>query len=161
MRNVAPADPGVSAPEPASSAHSGLEVVVVHTSVQQTLAALRAAGSLAAGLGARIQMVVPQVVPFPAPLDQPLVDARLSERKFRTIAEESSVETRVDICLCREWRDGVLHCLKPRSTVVLGTARHWWQSQRERRLARTLRQRGHQVILAKCGAAATFGGADA
>lgn len=128
---------------------SGLEVVVVYSSVKQTLAALRAAGSLAHDLGARIRMVVPETVPFPAPLDQPLVERSFAERKFRTIAEESGVETTVNICLCREWEAGVLQCVKPRSIVVLGLASRWWLSRRERRLARMLRNRGHQVILSE------------
>jgi hypothetical protein len=125
---------------------SELEVVVVYTSVKQTLAALRAAGNLAHDLGARVRMVVPETVPFPAPLDQPRVERRFAERRFRTIAEQSGVETTVNICLCREWEDGVLQSVKPRSIVVLGAAKRWWRSRRERSLARMLRNRGHQVI---------------
>ncbi len=147
MRKIWPVLCGASTSEPPIVAGPGLEVVVIYTSVKRTLAALRAAGSLARGLSARIHLVVPQVVPFPAPPDQPLVDARFAERKFRTIAEESAIDTRVDICVCREWETGVLRCLKPRSIVVIGAVPRWWQSRRERRLARTLRKQGHQVVL--------------
>jgi hypothetical protein len=147
MRSIWAANFRVSAPEPAIGAGSGLAVAVVFTGVKQTLAALRAAGSLARGLKARIHMVVPEVVPYPAPLEQPLVESGFAARKFRTIAEESTIETRVDICLCRDWEAGVLQCVKPRSIVVVGAARRWWRSGRERRLARALRKRGHQVIL--------------
>jgi hypothetical protein len=138
---------GVSAPQPAIGAGSGLEVVVIYSEVRQTLAALRAAARLARGLNARIHMVVPEVVPYPAPLEQPLVESGFAARKFKTIAEESAIETRVDICLCREWEAGVLQCVKPCSIVVMSAAGGWWRSGRERRLARTLRRRGHQVIL--------------
>jgi hypothetical protein len=147
MNNVWPVHLGISAPAPALAMDNGLEVVVVYTSVKQTLAALRTAGSLAHDLGARIRMVVPEIVPFPAPLDQPLVERSFAERKFGTIAGESAVETTVNICLCREWEDGVLQSVKPRSIVVLGAAKRWWRSRRERRLAQMLRDRGHQVIL--------------
>ena len=149
MNNVWPVHLGVSTPEPALTTDAGLEVVVVYTSVKQTLAALRTAGSLANDLGARIRMVVPEIVPFPAPLDQPLVERSFAERKFRTIAGASAVETTVNICLCREREAGVLQSVKPRSIVVLGAAKHWWRSRRERSLARMLRSRGHQVILAE------------
>jgi hypothetical protein len=149
MKNVRAVHLGVSASEPALTIDARLEVVVVYTGVKQALAALRTAASLAHDLGARIRMVVPQIVPFPAPLDQPPVDRSFAERKFRTIAEESGVETTVNICLCREWEAGVLQCVKPRSIVVLGPAKRWWLSRRERRLARMLRNRGHQVILSE------------
>jgi hypothetical protein len=149
MNNAWPVHLGVSTPEPALTTDAGLEVVVVYTSVKQTLAALRTAGSLANDLGARIRMVVPEIVPFPAPLDQPLVERSFAERKFRTIAGASAVETTVNICLCREREDGVLQSVKPRSIVVLGAAKRWWRSRGERALARMLRNRGHQVILAE------------
>ncbi len=138
---------GVLAPHPPADAGSRPEVVVVYTGTKHTLAALRAAARLAAGLDAHIHMVVPEVVPYPAPLEQPLVESGFSKRKFRTIAEESSIDTRVDICLCRDWEAGVLQCVKPSSLVVMCSAGRWWRPGRERRLARMLRGRGHQVIL--------------
>jgi hypothetical protein len=124
-----------------------IEVVVVYTSMKRTLAALRAAGSLARGFDARIHLVVPQIVPFPAQLDEPPVQKEFAERKFRTLAEESAIETRVDICLCRDRETGVLHSIRPRSIVVVGAAMRFWPFGRERRLARTLRKHGHQVLL--------------
>lgn len=149
MNNVRQVHLGVSAPEPAREIGSGLEVAVVYTGVKPTLAALRRAAHLAQGLGARIRMVVPQIVPFPAPLDQPQVERGFVERKFGTIAEETAIETTVNICLCREWEDGVLQSVKPRSIVVLGPGERWWRTRRERRVARILRERGHQVILSE------------
>jgi len=50
-----------------------LNIAVVFTSVESTLAALKEAGNLANSLGARITLVVPQVVPFPLPLETPPV----------------------------------------------------------------------------------------
>lgn len=140
-------DAGSVSEPPVSTGSEFVEVVVIYTSVKQTLLALRAAGSLARGLSARIHLVAPEVVPFPAPLDQPIIQRGFAERKFRTLAEEAAIETRVDICLCREWETGVLHSLKPRSVVVMGAVKRWWHSRRERRLARVLRKHGHQVVL--------------
>jgi hypothetical protein len=133
--------------EPPVRTSQGLEIVVIYTSVRQTLAALRTAGSLARGLNVRIRLVVPEVVPFPALLDRPPVELRFTERKFRTIAEQSAIDTTVDICLCREREAGVLLFLKPGSVVVIGAAEGWWRSRRESRMARTLRRHGHHVLL--------------
>ena len=50
-----------------------LNISVIFTSVEATLAALKKAGALASSLGARITLVVPQVVPYPLPLESPPV----------------------------------------------------------------------------------------
>ncbi len=132
---------------PALGSGSEFEVVVIYTAVKPTLAALRTAGGLAQGLNGCIHLLVPQVVPFPTPLEQPPVQKSFTERKFRTIAEKSAVDTRVDISLCRDWEAAVLGGLKPRSVVVIATARRWWRPTREHRLARMLRKLGHHVVV--------------
>src|SRR5713101_2041347 len=78
-----------------------LNITVVFTSVESTLAALKEAGTLANSLGARIKLVVPQIVPYPLPLESPPVLVEFNENRFRTIASESPVETSVQIYLCR------------------------------------------------------------
>ena len=123
-----------------------LDIAVVFTSVDPTLAALRRAGVLASSLGARITLVVPQVVPYPAPLESPPVLLDWNERRFRVIAGESPVETAVHIYLCRERMDVLKSVLRPLSLVVLGTRKRWWPTS-EVRLARELRKMAHQVIL--------------
>src|SRR4051812_46801530 len=65
---------------------SRLNIAVIFTSVESTLAALRQAGRLAASLGARITLLVPQVVPYPLPLESPPVLLDWNERRFRVIA---------------------------------------------------------------------------
>jgi hypothetical protein len=124
-----------------------LEVVVIYTGVKQTLAALKAAAGLAQGLSARIRLVVPQLVPFPAQLDEPPVQRDFAERKFRTLAEASAIDTNVEIRLCRDWETGAIEGLKPGSIVIMGARMRWWPGLRERRLARALRERGHQALL--------------
>jgi hypothetical protein len=141
---VAPAAPADVASPPETAK---LEVVVIFTGVKQTLAALRAAGALAHGLAARIRLVVPQLVPFPAQLDEPPVQREFTERRFRTLAEESAIDTNVDIRLCRDWEAGALDGLKPGSIVILGARMRWWPGLRERRLARILQKRGHRALL--------------
>src|ERR1700730_5886758 len=79
-----------------------LNVSVVFTSVEATLAALKEAGNLANSLGARIKLVVPQVVPYPLPLETPPVLVEFNENRFRVMASESPVETSVQVYLCRD-----------------------------------------------------------
>lgn len=124
---------------------SRLNVAVVFTSVDATLAALRKAGALANRLGGRITLVVPQVVPFPLPLTSPPVLLDWNEKRFRVIASESPVETTVTIYLCRDRVETLTAVLTPRSLVVIGGRKRWWTTA-EQRLARRLRRAGHEVI---------------
>src|ERR1700730_171952 len=122
-----------------------LNVAVVFTSVESTLAALREAGALANSLGARITLLVPQVVPYPLPMETPPVLVEFNENRFRVIASESPVETSVQIYLCRDRFETLASVLKPGSIVVLGGRKRWWPTKEER-LARQLRRAGYEVL---------------
>jgi hypothetical protein len=67
-----------SAP-PTATEGARLGVIVVFTTVESTVHALRKAGALATRLSAHITLVVPQVVPFPLPLTSPPVLLDFSE----------------------------------------------------------------------------------
>ena len=123
-----------------------LNISVVFTSVKATLAALRKAGALASSLNARITLLVPQVVPYPLPLESPPVLLDWNEKRFRTIANESPVETTVRLYLCRDSFETLKNILSPKSLVVIGGSKGWWRFSRERRLARSLRHAGHEVV---------------
>jgi len=123
-----------------------LNVAVVFTSVDSTLAALKEAGALANSLGARIRLVVPQVVPYPLPLESPPILVDFNENRFRVMASESPVETSVQVYLCRDRVETLLHMLGPSSLVVIGGRKKWWPTS-EKLMARRLRQAGHKVIL--------------
>src|SRR5580765_8396338 len=122
-----------------------LNIAVVFTSVEATLAALKEAGNLANSLGARIKLVVPQVVPYPLPLESPPVLVEFNENRFRVIASESPVETSVHIYLCLDRLETLESALKPGSIVVLGGRRRWWPTK-EKHLARKLRRAGYEVL---------------
>jgi hypothetical protein len=132
--------------EPHAEADHHLEIAVVFTSVENTLAALRKAAAVASGLGARITLVVPQIVPYPLPLTSPPVLLDFNERRFAVIARESTVETNVHVYLCRDRQEALVQVLAPHSLVVLGSRRRWWPTS-EQRLARQLRKAGHEVIV--------------
>jgi len=132
----------------AGAVNSRLNIAVIFTSIESTLSALRKAGALAGRLRARITLIVPQVVPYPLPLNRPPVPPDFTERQFRVIAGASPVETRVRVYLCRDRMEALRTVLKPHSLVVVGGNRSWWPT-REKRLARQLRQAGHEVVFAE------------
>ena len=125
-----------------------LNISVIFTSVESTLSALNRAGALASSLGARITLLVPQVVPFPLPLESPPVLLDWNEKRFRVIADESPVDTTVQIFLCRDRLEALTSVLRASSIVVVGAAKRWWPTA-EARLARKLRKAGHEVIVAE------------
>jgi hypothetical protein len=143
-RNLAPAIGQPSWP-PACETDKRLNIAVVFTSVEATLAALKEAGTLASSLGGRITLLVPQVVPYPLPLESPPVLVVFNERRFRVIASESPVATNVQIYLCRDQFETLASVLSPGSLVVLGGPKRWWPT-REKSLASKLRRAGHEVI---------------
>jgi hypothetical protein len=126
-----------------------LNISVIFTSVEATLAAMRKAGGLASSLGARITILAPQIVPFPLPLESPPVLLDWNERRFRAIANQSPVETIVRLYLCRDEVETLKKALRPRSVVVIGGRKRRWPFTREKRLAATLRRAGHEVIVSE------------
>jgi hypothetical protein len=122
-----------------------LNIAVVFTSVDSTLAALKEAGNLANSLGARITLVVPQVVPYPLPLESPPVPVLFNENRFRVLASRSPVETSVHTYLGRDRFQTLTSVLKAGSIVVLGGRKRWWPTKDET-LARKLRRAGYEVL---------------
>ena len=127
---------------------SRLDISVVFTTVQPTIAALKMAATLANPFSARITLVVPQVVPYPCPLTNPPVLPDFNETRFRAIASESPAEIKVHLYLCREKWDALNLALTKRSLVILGGRKTWWPTP-EKRMARWLRRAGHEVIFAE------------
>jgi len=137
-----------------------LEIVVLHTTTAETLAALRAAGTLAQGLAAKIRLLVVQVVPFPLPVSEPSVNEDFTQRRFRTLAGESAIDTEVDICLCRDRWELLDSRLAPGSVVVIGCGRlparktgRWHRIltalglTAEGSTVKRLKRRGHHVVV--------------
>ena len=131
---------------PAVDGDRRIELNVIFTQVPGTLRALEEAATLAKDLDARVRLLAPQVVPYPLPLNCPPVLREFSESRFLAMACAQSVETDVQIYLCRDAEELLLEKLSPHSIVIIGSRKHWWPT-RETRLARKLRRKGHYVCL--------------
>ncbi|MGA3185731.1 MAG: hypothetical protein ABSF22_01350 [Bryobacteraceae bacterium] len=129
------------------SAQATLEVVVLHTTLTETLQALKTAALLAHDLSARIRLLVLEIVPYPLPLDRPNVPLPFTRRRFHTLASNVSIETHVDIHLVRDAGKSIESVLEPHSVVVLGAHKSWWPNARIR-MAKRLERLGHQIIYA-------------
>jgi hypothetical protein len=122
-----------------------LEISVIFTSFPATLAALRVASELALGLEARITLLVPHVVPYPKVLERTPSEREFHENRLRAIAEQSPLETDVQICLCRDPFEALQALLPPASVVVVAGPKRLWPTK-ERMLASRLRRCGHGVV---------------
>jgi hypothetical protein len=129
-----------------SQRRSTLEVTVVFTKVPATLKALKMAAELAHNLNARIRLLVPQVVPYPLPLEKPEVSAEFHRKRLQTLAPHGSIDTRIELWLCRDRFDALSRALEPDALVVMGVRPTWWPTA-EKALVRKLRRKGHEVIL--------------
>ncbi len=148
MNPGSPTEPAVGTPTSSvnGETEARLNVSVVFTNVEATLAALRVAATLVSRLDGRITLMVPEVVPYHLPLEKPPVVHEWNEKRFRTMASGCPVETVVRFYLCRDAEETLAKELKPHSLVVIGGEKHWWPT-RESRLAKQLRRAGHEVIL--------------
>jgi hypothetical protein len=148
-RNLVPATAARAVATDRETAASRLNIAVIFTSVESTLAALRRAGLLAARLGAHITLLVLQVVPYPLPLTSPPILVDFNERRFRVLAGQGSVDTTVQLYLCRDRWETISAILRPHSLIVVGGRKRQWWPTAEQRLARRLRNAGHEVIFAE------------
>ena len=133
-----------------SERRSTLEVTVVFTKVPATLRALKMAAELAHNLNGRIRLLVPQVVPYPLPLEKPTLSEEFNRRRLQTLASQGSIDTCVELCLCRDRDAALCQALEPEALVVIGLRRSWWPTA-EKALIRKLRRKGHNVILVDSG----------
>jgi hypothetical protein len=125
-----------SVPVPAEETQQ-LAIHVAFTSEPETVAALRHAAKLAAGLGARLSVVAPQVVPYGVDLDQPPVSPEFTGGRMLRLAAEAGVDADVQVVLCRDRMEGLESVLGAHAVVISG----------ENKLARQLTKRGHQVLV--------------
>jgi hypothetical protein len=138
--------PSVPASQPGTNGPDGkLEITVIFTSAEATVAAIDRAAALLNGLNGRISVVAAQFVPYPLPLERPPVLVDFNKRRLIEIASESPVETTVHLYLCRWRSETIASALKPGTVVVIGGRKRWLPTW-EKSLARKLRRTGFTVI---------------
>lgn len=125
---------------------SRLTITVLYTTLDDTKGALASAHKLGGSLGAGIRLVLLRTVPFPLSLNAPPIPVGFTGRQMRKLACALGVDTDVRIYDCRDPQDALFRILEPRSVVVIGGKRRWVPTKTSR-LARVLRQRGHDVVL--------------
>ena len=126
-----------------------LEVNVIFTDLGTTAVALRAAESLAHGLGACIRLRAGIAVSRGLPLDRPQVSTEFfRELLCRLVAqpELDGLQISIHLYICRDWTRTLRQVLKPNSLVVLGGRERWWPTGATR-LAKMLQTEGHRVTL--------------
>ena len=134
-----------------SGSDSEFRVTVLATTAAGTIAALRTAVTLAAGLCARIRLVAVEEVPFRLSLATPPVPADFLQRRMQTLVYASGIraeEVAIDVWLCRDRDEGLRWILPARSLVVIGGKGFRW-CWRERALQKLLMNLGHHVVFAE------------
>lgn len=123
-----------------------LEINVVYMRLPTSAKTLDAATSLARGLSARVTVHMAQVIPYPLPLQSPPVSVKFAEEQLLTLTSRQTVETNIQLYLCRDLTETIRRVLKPHSVVIVGGPKRWWPT-RESRLAAILRRDGHHILL--------------
>jgi hypothetical protein len=142
------ARPSVSWETPEGFGPGRLEVNVIFTDPQATVAALKTAGSLARDLGACIRVRAAITVPYRLPLDKPPVSAGFIEDLLSDLVcrlDLHDFEPSVHLYVCRNQVEALLQVLTRNSLVVIGGRKRWWPTA-ERRVAKALRSKGHRVV---------------
>lgn len=123
-----------------------LEIVIPFTGTRTTAAALERAATLTAGLNAHVRLVAVHTLPYPSAFVVPaLVHAHLVQQLME-LANLCPLSIQPQVVLARDREEGFRYALKPGSTVLVATSRHFWRTSEER-LARSLAQDGHKVAL--------------
>jgi hypothetical protein len=130
-----------------TDAFSGeLEVVVPYTDPELASALLRKAVVLTVGLQARIALVAVHAVPFPSDFRALGSTHAFLVEQLTELAAECPLPVNPQVVLARSREEGFRYALRPESTVLVGTHRHFWRTSEER-LARRLLDDGHKVAL--------------
>jgi hypothetical protein len=127
------------------SAEPELQVHVVYAQLPGTAKTLHLASTLARGLGARVTIHLAHEIPYPLALKSPPVPVAFTEKRLLGLAAGQTVETSIQVYLCRDLTETIRQALKPESVVVVSGLKRWWRT-RESSLAEALRRDGHHVI---------------
>jgi len=123
-----------------------LEVSVLFTTPESTIAAVRRAATLLNGLEGRISLIDVQTIPYPLPFETPLVALDFIKQRLLAIAGEIDLEIAVYVYLSRFRWETLAQVLRPGSVIVIGCRTNWWLGW-EKKLARRLQRAGYSTVL--------------
>ena len=126
--------------------HAELEVVVPYTEPSLAEAALQRVATLTSGLNARVTLVAIHTVPYPSEFICPASAHAYLVEQLMNLASHCPIPVQPQVVLARDREEGFRFALKPQSTILVGTRRHFWRTAEEG-LARALARDGHTVAL--------------
>jgi hypothetical protein len=142
-----------SGPHDGESAASLIRTDAIHlvfTSVDDTLAAARVAGRIAAAMHVPLKLVHFRTVPYGTAVDRPAGVSPIETDAFIERLRDEGIEARARVYLCRHERRAFPMAFKRRSIVVIGGRHRRWPTAEER-LRRQLESAGHYVVFVDVG----------
>jgi hypothetical protein len=120
-------------------------VYVVHTSIEDTLAAVTVADRLAKAMSVPLTLIHFRTVPFQLPVDGPDGVSPLETDAFVERLRAEGFDVRVCVYLCRHERRTIPMAFKHHSLIVLAGRHSRWPTHAER-WRRWLESAGHFVV---------------
>ena len=137
---------GLKTKAPAGVVETRLSIVVPYTTPELTIAALKHAASLSAGLNAAIRLIDAQVVPVQRLLSEPPVHREFSVKRLRGIAEQAGMPVQVELVYTRDRTECFRRMVEAGSLIVIAAGMPLWPTA-EKKLARSLSKAGYDVVL--------------
>src|SRR4030088_2778467 len=109
-----------------------MNVYVVFTSIDDTLAAAHVASDLARAMAAPLTVIHFRTVPYALSVDKPDGLSPVETDGFVKRLRAEGLDIRIRVYLCRSPRRAIPLAFKKGSLVVVAGRRGWWPSRSER-----------------------------
>jgi len=133
---------------PADIQKANLRLVVLYTTPKATREALGIAAALGHGLGMKLSLLDIQVVPYSCGMDRPPVEPAFSKRRLEGLAQECDAPMLAEVVYTRDRDEALAKRLCPGSLILI-SARGFWNRLFNRSLVRKLTRLGHDVVLVR------------
>jgi hypothetical protein len=133
------------------------EIVVLHTGLKYTPAAIEAAASLTKGLDFHLVVIAVHILPYPLQLKAVSTIKEHLEKELEQVTAGSSMPVDARIVFARDIAEAFRQGVRPESLVLVGSPQRWW-SKRARQWAKELAEHGFRTAIIDVGRAHTTGG---
>ena len=120
-------------------------VYVVHTSIDETLAAVRVACDFAKALDVPVTLIHFRTVSYALPVDAPCGISPVETEAVIERLRSEGLDIRVRVDLCRDENQAIPLAFTPHSLIVIAGQRRWWPTE-SARWRRMLEAAGHFVV---------------